>query len=195
MKRFAALLLAAVICFGFCGCKSSKTEKIGVDVEYYAKLGKIKELDFAIGDDGETAVKKIESSLAEDDKQEGDATDEGTAADGYDEEFCSVYEGDGYFSVSLPQASFNYDSESKEIFRIVSFSSSYGFDIGTVSIEIKKALSSYGFDSEERSLTEEERTMVAGTADDTCLEYKFGDNCVFFAFGENSLYATVIYKT
>lgn len=193
VKVCVALIMCLVICGCLAACGSEKTERIGVDVSYYANLGKIKECDFALGDNGEALVAQFNERISSQEDGE-DELHEHSDADSDEIEYCNTYEGDGYVSVDIPGMTFRYDSESKKIYRIASMKEAYGFKIGTVSIEIQKAMSSYGLDSEERSLTEEERLMVAGAESDTCLEYKFGDNYVLFFFSENALYATVIYS-
>lgn len=183
MKRILSLLLCLALCFSFaaCGEKDNKKEKIGVDVEYFAKLGKIPELDFSLGDNGETVYKAIEKSLE-------NSTDH---HDGY----CNVYEGDEETTVDVSGATFIYDNKSKKIKTIINFNTAYEFAVGTVSLEVQKALSSYGFDSETRSLTPEELSLFAISAEDSnALEYKFGGNYVVFAFYENALFATMLYK-
>lgn len=182
MKRILILLLCLVLCFSFaaCGEKDNKKEKIGVDVEYFAKLGKIPELDFSLGDNGETVYKAIEKSLE-------NSTDH---HDGY----CNVYEGDDKTTVDISGATFIYDNKTKKIETIISFNKSYEFNLGTVSLEIQKALSSYGFDSDTRQLTPDELSLFAASNDSNALEYKFENNYVVFAFYENALFATMLYK-
>lgn len=192
IKKYFALIMCLVLCVSFSACGSKKTEKIGVDVSYYAKLGKIKECDFALGDNGEQVVEEIKATIPSGDGE--DAGDTHTETDGDEIEFCNTYEGEGYVSVDIPGITFRYNSESKKIYRIVSLKEAYGFQTGTISIEVQKAMKSYGLETEERSLTEEERLMAAGSESDTCLEYKFGENYVLFFFSENALYATVIYN-
>lgn len=183
MKRILSLLLCLTLIFTFAACgkgKSKKPEKIGIDVQYYAKLGKIPEFEYKLGDNGEEAAKAIEKSLE-------DSTDH---HDGY----CNVYEGDTKTTVDVSGATFIYDNKTKKIEKIVCFNKSYEFALDTVTIEIKKAMSSYGFEAESRSLTDQELSLFLASPDSTALEYEFDNNTVVFAFYENMLFATMIYK-
>ena len=183
MKRILslALVFCILLTFAACGEKKEKVKKIGVDVEYYANLGKIPEFEYKLGDDGAAAAKAVEKSLE-------NSTD-------HHDGFCNSYEGDEKTTVDVAGATFIYDNKTKKIEKIINFNTAYEFKLGTVSIEIQKALSSYGFDSETSSLTEDELALFATSSDDsTALEYKFGDRYVVFAFYENELFATMLYE-
>ena len=183
MKRILSLLLCLTLVLSFAACgkdKSEKQEKIGIDVQYYAKLGKIPEFKYALGDNGESAVKAFEKELE-------NSTDH---HDGY----CNVYEGDTKTTVDVSGATFIYDNKTKKIEKIICFNKSYEFALDTVTIEIKKAMASYGFEAETRSLTDQELSLFFATSDSTALEYEFDNNTVVFAFSENMLFATMIYK-
>ena len=103
MKRILSLILCLTLVFVFAACgekeKEKQQEKIGIDVEYYAKLGKIPEFKYKLGDNGETAAKEVEKSLE-------NSTDH---HDGY----CNVYEGDKKTTVDVSGASFVYDNKTK----------------------------------------------------------------------------------
>ena len=184
MKRILSLILCIALIFTFAACgekgENKAKEKIGVDVEYYAKLGKIPEFEYKLGDNGEDAAKAIEKSL------EG-STDH---HDGY----CNVYEGDKKTTVDVSGASFVYDNKSKKIEKIICFNTAYEFALDTVLIEVQKAMSSYGFEQEPRDITSEEASLLFATLDSTVLEYKFEGANVVFAFYDNALFATMIYK-
>ena len=182
MKRILSIALCLCLCLTLAACgKEEKVKKIGVDVEYYAKLGKIPEFEYVLGDDGEKAAMAVEKSLE-------NSTD-------HHDGFCNVYEGDKKTTVDVAGATFIYDNKTKKIEKIINFNTAYKFELSTVSVEIQKALSSYGFDSELRPLTDDELALFATSSDDsTALEYKFGDRYVVFAFYENALFATMLYE-
>lgn len=181
MKRILSLVLCLCLLLTFAACgKDKKVEKIGVDVEYYANLGKIPEFEYKLGDDGEAAAKAVEKSLE-------NSTDH---HDGY----CNSYKGDKKTTVDVSGATFIYDNKTKKIEKIINFNTAYEFELGTVSLEIQKAMSSYGFESATRPLTSDELSLFAAADDSTALEYKFGDRYVVFAFYENALFATMLYE-
>lgn len=184
MKRILSLILCLTLVFVFAACgekkKEKQQEKIGIDVEYYAKLGKIPEFKYKLGDNGETAAKEVEKSLE-------NSTDR---HDGY----CNVYEGDKKTTVDVSGASFVYDNKTKKIERIICFNTSYEFTLDTVVIEVQKAMSSYGHNADPRDITEDEASLLFATLDSTILEYKFEGVNVTFAFYDNALFATMIYK-
>lgn len=184
MKRILSLILCVALLFTFAACgekgENKNQKKIGVDVQYYAKLGKIPEFEYKLGDDGEKAVKAIEKSL------EG-STDH---HDGY----CNVYEGEKKTTVDVSGASFVYDNKTKKIERIICFNTSYEFALDTVIIEVQKSMSSYGFKQEPRAITSDEASLLFATLDSTVLEYKFEGTNVVFAFYDNALFATMIYN-
>ncbi|MBR5817950.1 MAG: hypothetical protein IKY62_04830 [Clostridia bacterium] len=187
MKRILSLILSLALLFTFAACGNKEEEakkqqeKIGIDVEYYAKLGKIPEFKYKLGDNGETAAKEVEKSLE-------DSTDH---HDGY----CNVYEGDKKTTVDVSGASFEYDNKTKKIERIICFNTSYEFKLDTLVIEIQKAMTSYGHNADPRAITEDEASLLFTTSDSTMLEYKFEGVNVAFAFYDNALFATMIYNT
>ena len=183
MKRILSLILCVALIFTFAACgekgENKDKQKIGVDVEYYAKLGKIPEFEYKLGDNGEDAAKAIAKSLES-------STDH---HDGY----CNVYEGDKKTTVDVSGASFVYDNKTKKIEKIICFNTAYEFALDTVVIEVQKAMSSYGFEQEPRAITSDEASLLFATSDSTVLEYKFEGANVAFAFYDNALFATMIY--
>ena len=76
---------------------------------------------------------------------------------------------------------------------IVNFNKAFGFEIGTVSVEISDALKE--FKSVEEDLNDDNAFFVLGNQDGKVLKYKFSKNTVSFVFVNDALYATAIYKT
>jgi len=191
MKRVLSivLVLALLFCLAACGDKKEeKNKQIGIDVEYYAKLGQIPETKYALGEKPDKIITDLEE-ISKHAEEENDGTH---SHEGY----YNVYEGDERTTIVAPGINYYYlnDQKDKGIDRIISFGTAYEFTAGTVVSEVKKSLSSYGFDSEERALTPDEALMVSASSDCICLEYAFGDNVVLFVFQENVLFATVLYK-
>ena len=184
MKKTLAFLMVFVLLFSFAGCKGKKDketeERYKIDVEYYAKLGQFPECDYSLGTDVETLKKELSQ------KNEKDP----------DNVYYDVIEGEKRTAVMTNGFNFYYDPKeaNKGINCIAALNGAYGFEQGTVSIEIKKALSSLGFESAERDLLSEEIFFMPNVGECTCLEYEFGNNAVKFVFNENALCAAVIYS-
>ena len=197
MKKIITFALLLSLCFCFASCKEEnqeKNSKIGIDVEYYAKAGQIPECPYHLGQNVDNMLKEL------DDKQK--AAEEKYADHGHDHSdeiesnfyyhneemgWIQTYGDNGYI--------YRYDPKNKGdgINRIISSNTAYGFKISDVSSEIKKALASYGFDAEEKKLTEKEAMYYGASDNATCLEYKFGKNTVVFVFNDNALFTTSLY--
>lgn len=190
MKRVLPIILSVVLMLTFVACKSDKNtaDLQGEDVEYYANLGKIPECEYTLGSSAEDLIK----SLEEKNNTESQNENPDEQGDGYYQEIKS-----GDYNMIMT-ASFSYfykkDSKNKGITHIVSYGKSYGYDIGTISIEIKKEMSARGFETSERDLTDDEKAFILGSSDCSCLEYGFKGNTVLFVFQDNSLCATVLQK-
>lgn len=190
MKRVLPIILSVVLMFTFVACKSDKNtaDLQGEDVEYYANLGKIPECEYTLGGSAEDLIENLKQK--QNNAENSENSDE--EGDGYYQEMES-----GDYNMIMT-ASFSYfykkDSKNKGITHIVSYGKSYGYDIGTISIEIKKEMSSRGFETAERDLTDDEKAFILGSSDCSCLEYGFKGNTVLFVFQDNSLCATVLQK-
>lgn len=182
MKKIVAFLMCLIFILTFVGCgkKEEKKSDNGVDIEYYAKLGEMPELEYALGED----VEKVKAELS-------------AVADG-EESHDSVYsvtEGENnvlidngdicyYYKKAEPQSGIGY---------IVNYGMAYGFDVGTVTLEIKEALSDY--DYTEDALTEENAFFMFDTQEGSIIKCSFDENTVIFVFKDSALCATAIYKT
>ena len=196
MKRLLALILSLALCFCFASCKKDekKQSKIGIDVEYYAKLGQIPECEYQLGQNVDEMLKELEEKQKAAEEKYADAdhdhSDEIESNFHYHNEdmgWIQIYGDNGYI--------YRYDPEnkSKGINRIISSNAAYGFKTSDVSSEVRDALSSYGFDSKERDLTDKETAYYGAAENSTCLEYNFGGNTVLFIFNNNALFATSLF--
>jgi len=187
-KRILCFTLLFVLVFSVCACKDSKKEDTkGVDVEYYANLGQIPECEYSIGKKSDDIISELEK------KEKNSSSDEDSFES--DSGYYYLNEQEDKTVISTSNCDYICDSKTKnEVTKIVCFGKSYGFENGAVSIEVKDALSSYGFDAEEKSVTENEENLFKIGSDCTCLEYKFEKATVVFAFQDNALLGAAIYK-
>lgn len=181
MKRFLSLALCLIFIFSLtaCGNKSQGKSNHDIDIEYYAKLGQISGVDYKIGDDVSETKTSLASTIDEDgellyfDYEAGDYT---VMTDGT---VCCCYK---------------TDDQNGGITHIVKYGDAYGFTQGTISTEIRDAMSDMGFDAKEREAKSGELFFLPSSGNLTVLEYEIKDNTVLFVFEENSLSAAVIFK-
>ena len=180
MKRFLSVVLCFVFAFEFVGCKENTSGKNGhsVDVEYYANLGQISDVDYKLGDSVSSVKEVLEKNVDEDgdtayfDYESGEYT---VMTDGT---VCCCYK---------------TDDSSAGITHIVKYGDAYGFSVGTVSTQVRDTMSEAGFDSEERDARPGELFFLPSGADTSVLEYDFDKATVLFIFQQNALSAAVIY--
>lgn len=181
MKKFLCLILCITFVFSLTACEKSSGGKSdhSVDIEYYAKLGQINDLEYRLGDD----VEATKTKLAE------------TTDDHGESNYFDYPSGD--YTVMTDGTVFccyKTDDASAGITHIVKSGDAYGFTIGTVSTQVRDALSDMGFDATEREATRQEIFFLPAAADMTVLEYSFDGTSVLFVFQEHALSATVISK-
>lgn len=184
MKKLLSIYLCLIFVFALCGCggnNEKKIEKHNIDVEYYAKLGKLSDADYALGDEVEGVKKKLQESSSDDEEDisysEYSMGENTILSDG---EYCCVY------PTSEEQNGISY---------VIKFGGSYGFEQGAVSTFVKEKMTSIGFEANERGAESGELFFIpisSGTP--TVLQYDFGENTVLFVFEQNALCATVIKK-
>ena len=179
MKRIVSLLICFAVIMAFVGCDRANTssDTNGVDVEYYAKLGKMPESEYALSDDCE----KVKSEL--------------TAKSEEDESFiCSIDEGQQSVLINTGNFYYYYDKSKadKGISCIVALDTAYGFENGTISLEIKEALSKF---TPEESENTDNLFFMNDMDNGSQLKYQFGKNTVIFVFQDNALCATVLYDS
>lgn len=183
MKRIISLLLAAVMVCSFASCKKgNKNQQIGTDVEYYANLGKMPECEYELGFDVDKLIDVLEKKA--------------TAENAGEEDYYTSFEIDERTAIMTSGFSFYYftDKKDKGISCIVSNEEAFGFKQGTVSVEVRDALKSYGFESTQRNPIDGELFFIPGAGDNmTCMEYGFKNATVLFVFDTNELCATAIF--
>ncbi len=185
MKKIITFILCMLLTLTLCGCKDTTDNEVkehSVDVEYYAKIGNIPEHKYQLGAD------------ADDMENEFKAEDEAHASensDGHNHSVYSFLEAEDYSFLSYGNANY-YFKEDKKIGCIVSLDTSYGFQIGALTVEVKEALSEY--DAEEKQGNSNVLFFLPSAESYTYLEYTFGENNVIFAFQNSSLCATMIYN-
>lgn len=179
MKRILAIIFSAVILFTFSACGSKKTDedKFTVDLEYYADLGQIPECQYKLGSDPET-VKAELSAAAEENEENLYFLDEGEENILIDNGIYNFY--------------YKKDDAEDGISYIASFEKAFGFEIGTVSIEIKDAIDA---EYEEEEATDDNAFFVWGLQSGSVLRYEFDDVTVLFVFEDNALCATAIFNS
>ena len=188
MKKIISLILCLLLIFVFVGCgnKDKKSES-DVDLEYYAKLGIIPEVEFTLGEDIEKVTDKLSAPLEDEDEHSSD--------DSHDQEEYRFEIVEGQNNVLLDNGTvgyyYNKANKNKGVSYIVNYDTSFGFEKGTVSVEIKDALKDYEF--EEADVSEDNAFFATYISNGTVLETKIDDVVIMFVFQENELYATVMY--
>lgn len=178
MKKILSLIMICVIVFSFCGCGNEKTSSDAeVDIEYYAKLGRMPESEYSLGSNVQT-VKDELSAKFEDNP----------------ESYYNITEGDKTVLIDTGEFSYYYmkENENKGISYIVDFNTAYGFELGTVSVEIKSALG--GYECIEKNADDGSVFFMNYSENCTYLEYNIGQNILMFVFENNALCATAIYN-
>lgn len=181
MKRIIGLFLCLIfICTVFVGCNGNNDkDKItsDIDVEYYAKLGKMPECQFSLGAD----VDEVDEKLKE-------------IYNDSDEAYYDVIKGKNSVLIDGGTFMYYYEKEKKDkgVSLIVNNDTAYGFEGGTFNIEITEALSDYEY--EEITDIENELFFLKSFEGVSGIKYTFGDNIVIFAFSDNALTATAIYS-
>ncbi|MBQ8267685.1 MAG: hypothetical protein IJZ21_04795 [Clostridia bacterium] len=180
MKRFLSVILCMIFVLSLtaCGDKTGGGSDHSVDIEYYAKLGQISDIEYKLGDSVED-TKTILSETLDDhgepmyfDYQSGDYT---VMTDG---SVCCCYK---------------TADEAAGITHIVKYGDAYGFTVGAVSTQVRDTMSDMGYDTEEREAKSGELFFLPASAGITVLEYQIKDNTVLFVFQEHALSTTVIY--
>ncbi len=183
MKRIIALILSICMALMLCACgekKENNESEHSVDVEYYAKIGQIPEHTYHLGSDAEEMEEAFEE---EDEKHEEENPDA---------HLHSVYglmERDNYSILAYKDANYYFKDDGK-ISAIVSLGDSYGFKIGDLSVEIKKALGKFELD--EKKGTEDVIFFLPSAESFTYFEHTFGENKVIFTFQDNALCAVAL---
>lgn len=181
MKKILGLVLCLIFVFSFTACGDDSGEKSNhsVDVEYYAKLGQINELEYKLGGSVEDAKELLNKTT--DDHGESNYFDypSGDYTIMTDGSVCVCYK---------------TDDESSGITHIVKYGDAYGFTIGAVSTQVRDTMADMGYSATEREAKQGELFFLPAGASMTVLEYKIENCTVLFVFQEHALSAAVISK-
>lgn len=179
MKKLFCMLLSGLMLVSFAACSPKKTSSGGesVDLEYFASLGKLPEGEYSLGD----SVEKLKNELSA-------AAEESGSEAVYD-----VIEGEENVLIDAGSALYYYKKADPEkgIAYIVSFEKAFGFELGTLTIEVKDALSDYTCTEEDA--TEDTLFFLLGAAGTTVMKYKIKNRVILFVFQDHALYATALY--
>lgn len=178
MKKILSLIMISVIVFSFCGCSKEKTSSDAeVDIEYYAKLGRIPESEYSLGSNVQTVKDELSAKFEEN-----------------PESYYNITEGEKTALIDTGEFSYYYlkEKEDEGISYIVDFNAAYGFELGTVSVEVKSALN--GYECTEKNADDNSVFFMNYSENCTYLEYNIGSNVLMFVFENNALCATVIYN-
>lgn len=184
MKQIICFLLCFLFVFSLCACSKGDSDvEHDVDIEYYAKLGKIPECEFALGADIDALKEKMEERLS--------VVESGDHSHG---EFAYTFiEGEQTALVDCGVYRYYYykDSKAGGVSFIASFEDAYGFKMGDSITEIRKILKE--FDYKESTLNDDNSFFLNGSAEGVCLSAEFDKYTVSFIFVDNALTATAIY--
>ena len=181
MKKIICIILCFVFALSFTACKKDSKQNVdhAIDIEYYAKIGQINDLDLKLGDsidDAKALLNKTTDDHGESnyfDYQSGDYT---VMTDGT---VCGCYK---------------TDDKSTGITHIVKYGDAFGFTVGDMSTQIRDVMSKMGYEATERDATKTDTFFLPAASGMTVLDYKIKDTAVLFIFQEHALSATVIYK-
>lgn len=181
MKKLLCLVLCFVFAFSLTACGKSSTngKRHDVDVEYYAKLGQISDVKYKLGD----SVDETKSLLSE--------TPDDHGASNYFDYTMGDYT---IMTDGTVSCCYKTDDADAGITHIVKTGEAYGFEVGTISTQVRDAMSKSGLDATEREPKKGEIFFLPSDASTTVLEYKIKDCTVLFVFNEHALGAAVITK-
>ena len=176
MKRLFCLLLTVVLCLSFAGCKEEKTKEADLDIAYFADLGQMPECEYSLG----TESDKIEAEYVKQAEED-------------EEYYYNIQEGKSNVLIENGTYKFYYKKDKKDegIGYLVSFDTAYGFEIGTVSLEVKEALGDFKYTEEK--LNEKNSFFLLGAQNGSVIKCQSKKNTVMFVFDNNALCATAIY--
>lgn len=195
MKKLCCLVLSLCFMLSLCACKKKTIETIKptIDLKQYAKLGQIPEAGYSLGADIDKVIEELTVLKAEDDANHQE--DPTHNHDHDEEEFrFEVFEGENNVLIDNGIVNYYYHKADKSagISCIVVYDTAFGFSLGTLISDIKRAASDIEF--KEEIWTEESNVPVTNVTDGTILTAKFDESTIVFLFQENELYATVMYN-
>ncbi len=182
MKRLLSFALAALMIFSLsaCGEKDNKKDSNSVDIEYYANLGQMPECDYSLGE----SVSKINDELS----KQFESSD-------IEEMVYSVSEKGNRVLIDNGQFKYYYlkEKEADGVSYIVSFDNAFGFEVGTLTVEVENALADFDYKTED--ISKDNVFFLLGSPEGSVISCEFEENTVMFVFENNALCATALYKT
>ncbi len=179
MKRIISILLSLLLLFSFTACGDDSNGKGDIaDLSYFVKLGQIPECEYKIGDSVDTVNSDLKKAAE---------TSEDAVYDFVEGEENALIDG-GLYSYYYKKA-----NAQKGISYIVSYDTAFGFEIGTLSVEIEDAYEDIKFTQEE--INDKNSFFLFGNPEGKVLKAEISDYTVSFLFVENALCATAIYIT
>lgn len=169
MKKLTAIVLCLCVLIFAAGCgdENAKTSH-GVDIAYFADMGAMPESELKLGD-----------GMPE---QKEDSEDYFFYDDG-DKSYASTGEFNYYYDIS---------EKEPKIAAIAGFNTCFGFENGSISIEITEALDSQGIEYKERVAGENEVFFLPPVEGRSVIECKSLKHNLIFVFEDNALCATFI---
>lgn len=195
MKKIISLLLFVVFVLTFSACEKDKENGIEpIDLEFYAtELCKFPEGEYALGANVDNVIKELTAK----DKQIAENTvEDKDHSHTHDEQqfYFEVQEGKKNVLIDNGNLCYYYNKNNKDkgISYIVNYDTAFGLEVGTVILEVKKALKNVSFT--EEPLTDENAFFASYVINGTVLKAKFEGTVVLFILQENELFATAMYN-
>lgn len=180
MKKLLCLVLSLVFLFSFAACKEDTDKDNGnnIDIEYYVNLGQMPECEYSLGTD----VSKIKDELSADyDSSE------------IEEMVYNVSDMGDYTLIDNGQFKYYYLNGEDSLSYMVNFDTAFGYEIGTLIVEVENALSDFEYKTEE--ISKDNAFFLFGSPEGSVIKCEFKENTVMFVFENSALCATAIYKT
>lgn len=194
MKKVICLIVCfcCVLTLAACG-NNGKNDKVGVDLAYYAKLGQMPEAKFTLGANPDEVINELDGIM---DQENAEHVEDPNHAHDHDQEEFYFERVEGEKNVLLDNGNLCYyyskANKDKGISYIVSYDAAFGFQLGTVILEVKDAIGDIEYT--EEPLTEENAFFASYVIDGTVLKAEFENSTIVFVFQENELFATAIYN-
>ncbi len=195
MKKLFSLVLCFVIVFCFASCKKDDNKNtVNVDLEYYAKLGKIPEAEFTLGDNVDDVIDKLTDKQNQFQSEHGEDPDHSHDHNKADF-FFDVVEGDKNVLIDNGVVNYYYNknNEKNGIAYIVNYDTAFNLEVGTLISEAEEHFK--GFEFSQEPATEENVFFAPYITDGTVLKTEIGDVVIMLVFQENQLFATAMYDS
>ena len=195
MKKLLSIFVCFALFLTFTACKGKNDENNNtskIDLEYYAKIGKMPEIDFTLGDDVDDVIAKLTKKQNEIDAEHQDDPDHSHTHD-QAEFIFNVIEGEKNVLIDNGVANYYYNKNNKDkgISYIVNYDTAFGIEKGALVSEVQSHLT--GYELKQIDATKEEIFFASYITDATVLRYEIKNVVIMFVFQENQLYATAMY--